>query len=320
LKIVCAAALVAALAPGAVAAPIADTLAERLKACALCHGESGEGLTKAEYYPRLAGKPAGYLFNQLVAFRELKRRNPIMNYLVAPLSDEYLREISEHYERAAPPYPPPAPASAQLAARGRTLATKGDPARKLPACVACHGNPPTGVQPAIPGLVGLSSHYIASQMGAWKIGQRQAFEPDCMGEIAARLTPDDIASVSAWLGSLPASTQARPGAAGVVKLPMKCGSAPATPGATASAEPRTRGEYLARAGNCFGCHTGRGDAAYAGGVPIATPFGTVFSSNITPDTASGAGVRTISGTHCTKGYRRTARTSTRPFPSRTTRR
>jgi mono/diheme cytochrome c family protein len=50
-----------------------------------------------------------------------------------------------------------------------------------------------------------------------------------------------------------------------------------------------RGAYLARAGNCMGCHTARGGARYAGGRGIATPFGIVYTSNITPDAASGIG-------------------------------
>ena len=50
------------------------------------------------------------------------------------------------------------------------------------------------------------------------------------------------------------------------------------------------GAYLARAGNCATCHTTRGGAPYAGGVGIATPFGTVFSSNLTPDEATGLGL------------------------------
>lgn len=50
-----------------------------------------------------------------------------------------------------------------------------------------------------------------------------------------------------------------------------------------------RGRYLALAGNCAGCHTTRGGAAYAGGVGIETPFGTVFASNLTPDTKAGIG-------------------------------
>ena len=60
-------------------------------------------------------------------------------------------------------------------------------------------------------------------------------------------------------------------------------------GVTAGPEQVKRGEYLARAGNCFTCHTERGGAPYAGGVPVPTPFGTVYSSNITPDPDTGLG-------------------------------
>ena len=275
-------------------ADVPDTLEERLKACAACHGERGEGLTKAEFYPRLAGKPAGYLFNQLVAFRDGKRRSPVMSYLVTHLSDDYLREIAVYYEQLKPPYPPPAPAPTELLARGYALATKGDASRELPPCTACHGKTLTGMQPAIPGLVGLSAHYIASQMGAWRIGQRQAYEPDCMAEIASRLTSEDVAAIAAWLGSLPTPRSAAPLTAGSLRLPLECGSAsvpkPAAPAApTGLPERAQRGEYLARAGNCFTCHTERGGAPYAGGVALPTPFGTLYSTNITPDEESGIG-------------------------------
>ncbi len=50
-----------------------------------------------------------------------------------------------------------------------------------------------------------------------------------------------------------------------------------------------RGRYLALAGNCAGCHTARGGAAYAGGPGIETPFGTVFASNLTPHEGAGIG-------------------------------
>jgi mono/diheme cytochrome c family protein len=53
-----------------------------------------------------------------------------------------------------------------------------------------------------------------------------------------------------------------------------------------------RGEYLARAGNCVACHTTRGGAAYAGALAVRTPFGTVYSSNITPDAKTGIGTWT----------------------------
>jgi mono/diheme cytochrome c family protein len=50
-----------------------------------------------------------------------------------------------------------------------------------------------------------------------------------------------------------------------------------------------RGEYLARAGDCIACHTNPGGAIFAGGLPMPTPFGTMYSSNITPDPATGIG-------------------------------
>ena len=61
---------------------------------------------------------------------------------------------------------------------------------------------------------------------------------------------------------------------------------------TARAEDATliaRGEYLARAGDCIACHTNPGGALFAGGLAMPTPFGTIYSSNITPDPATGIG-------------------------------
>ncbi|WP_449757924.1 c-type cytochrome [Erwinia persicina] len=50
-----------------------------------------------------------------------------------------------------------------------------------------------------------------------------------------------------------------------------------------------RGEYLARAGDCVACHTKAGGEPFAGGLPMATPIGTLYSTNITPDKQSGIG-------------------------------
>lgn len=50
-----------------------------------------------------------------------------------------------------------------------------------------------------------------------------------------------------------------------------------------------RGAYLARVGNCMGCHTAVGGADYAGGRALATAFGTLYTSNLTPDDETGLG-------------------------------
>ena len=224
LGVACAVVLTVAGGAWAQGATVPDTIEQRMLACTACHGKQGEGLRRNEYFPRLAGKPAGYLYNQLVNYRDRRREFPIMNYLVAYLSDAYMLEIAEYFARLTPPYPAPTTrASPAVLARGQQLVHDGDPARKLPACAACHGKALTGMQPAIPGLVGLYGDYIAAQMGAWRNGTRQSIDSDCMRDVAKLLTPDDIGAVSAWLAAQPVSGDMRPLAAGSLKLPLPCG-------------------------------------------------------------------------------------------------
>jgi cytochrome c553 len=90
----------AALAQGTPQAP--DTMEARVAGCAPCHGARGEG-TSNDYFPRLTGKPAGYSFNQLLAFREGRRRYAPMNYLLEFLTPDYLRKMAEFYAEQRPP-------------------------------------------------------------------------------------------------------------------------------------------------------------------------------------------------------------------------
>ncbi|MBA5604985.1 c-type cytochrome [Duganella sp. FT3S] len=219
----------AALAPAARAATPAtlpDTLEQRVAACIACHTMKERG---DAFFPRIAGKPAGYLYNQLRNFRDGRRRYPMMTYMVEHLSDDYLREIAQYFAEQHPPYPPPAAstASASTLERGRTLVRHGDPAKKIPACVACHGEPLTGVAPAIPGLVGLPHDYINAQFGAWRNKVRRAAAPDCMAEITSRLSDADVAAVSSWLASQQADATARPATTIAMPMPLQCGSVPA---------------------------------------------------------------------------------------------
>lgn len=206
---------------------IHDTIVERTAACVACHGEQGRA-TSEGFFPRIAGKPAGYLYNQLINFRDGRRQHAQMVYMVGYLSDAYLKEMADYFASLHPPYPPPqaADASQAVLARGRQLALNGDSARNIPACAACHGNHLAGVQPAIPGLLGLSRYYLVAQFGAWQSGVRQAAAPDCMAHITKQLTPDDIGAVSAWLAAQPVPNAMRAAPAGSIKLPLACGSVP----------------------------------------------------------------------------------------------
>jgi cytochrome c553 len=206
-----------------------DTIAQRTLACTACHGEQGRAGPDG-YYPRIAGKPAGYLYNQLLNFRDGRRHYGLMTRLLDPLSDAYLMEISQYFAQLDLPYPPPQVASLPEAVlqRGRTLALKGDAATKVPACVQCHGERLTGIQPNTPGLLGVSRDYLNAQLGAWRTGQRRAHAPDCMAQIARALQPEDVTAVAAWLAAQPVPANAHPEpapAAVAQKLPMECGSA-----------------------------------------------------------------------------------------------
>ena len=202
-----------------------DSIEARVQGCVTCHGQSGQG-TNNEYFPRIAGKPASYLYNQLKAFRDGNRRYPPMNYLVAYLPDAYLREMAEHFAKQRPAFAPrPAtPMEPAAAARGKALAMAGDPAKGIPACITCHGAGLTGMEPGIPGLVGLRPTYIVAQLTRWRVGERHALEPDCMKRIATRLTDTDITAVSTWLAQQAPPADPSPESSNLVRMPFACGS------------------------------------------------------------------------------------------------
>jgi cytochrome c553 len=196
------------------APPAPNTMAQRVKACTACHGDQGRAAADG-YYPRIAGKPAGYLFNQLSGFRDGRRQYALMatllDPLAGPIADSYLRDIAAHFASIELPYPAPqlptaTPAQLQ---RGRTLALQGDVSIGVPACAACHGSALTGVLPATPGLLGLPRDYLNAQLGGWRTGNRRALAPDCMAEVAKALALDDISAVSQWLAAQPVPTPSR---------------------------------------------------------------------------------------------------------------
>ena len=113
-----------------------------------------------------------------------------------------------------------------MLARGRSLVSEGDQAHGVLACSGCHGPKLTGMEPAIPGLVGLHASYISAQLGAWRYGTRTAPAPDCMQLVAATLTESDVTAVAAWLASLPIPPDPSPVPKGTLPMPLPCGSEP----------------------------------------------------------------------------------------------
>ena len=270
-------------------------MAQRTRACTACHGDQGRAGPDG-YYPRLAGKPAAYLYQQLLNFRTGRRHYAPMTGLLDTLDDSYLHALADYFSAQSAPYPAPLATTANAAdqERGRKLVLEGNKARGLPACTQCHGLQLTGVNPDVPGLLGLPADYINAQLGGWQTGQRATAAPDCMAAIAKRLTAADIHAAARWLATQPVPVNARTAdrkpATSPASLELQCAGLavpPSEPASPAATEPR--GAYLARIGNCAHCHSARGGAPYAGGRALDTPFGSVLSSNITPDRTHGIG-------------------------------
>jgi cytochrome c553 len=187
---------------------IVDSMAERVKACIVCHGKEGRA-TNDGFFPRIAGKPTDYLFNQLTNFRDGRRQQVHMNYLVGNLSDAFLKDIAIYFANLDLPYaaPPVSNLNATVLERGKALVFQGDPGKKIDACILCHGQSMMGMRSASPSLLGLPRDYLVAQLGAWQTGARKAHAPDCMAAVAKQLDPVDVAAVTQWLAAQPISIE-----------------------------------------------------------------------------------------------------------------
>jgi len=216
------------LAGAATPALDADGMIERLAACAACHGVHGEGAVGAEYYPHLAGKPAGYLFAQMQGFRDGRRHYPQMVYLMRNWDDAWLARIAQFYAGqpvVAPQHAAPAPLTGRDLARAEAFVREGNPDHGLPACSACHGPALTGIEPGVPALAGLPLDYLIAQLGGWLTGARHSIEPDCMADVVQHLQPGEIRLLATYISSLVPEAGSHPAPAGSWELPHACGGA-----------------------------------------------------------------------------------------------
>jgi cytochrome c553 len=213
---------------------LAQNTAKRMQACTTCHGAGSTatvGRTANEvYFPRIAGKPAQYLYNQLLNFRDGRRHYGLMVGLVEHQSDAALMEMAQYFAQLQLPYSepqaPPAGTTISAMRRGQQLALRGDAGKGMPACASCHGAGLQGAPnyPSIPSLLGLPRDYLAGQIGAWQTGMRKAHSPDCMAQIARQLTPEDVNAIVTWMAALSVpKALAQPALA--APLPIPCGGA-----------------------------------------------------------------------------------------------
>jgi cytochrome c553 len=168
--------------------------------CVRCHGTDGGGRGA---FPQLAGQSEAYLRASLRAYARGERHSGMMQPAAAGLDATRIDRLARHFATLPAPATPAQPAATADVIRGRLLARRGDPARRIPSCVECHGPGNATRNPLYPDLAGQRADYLSLQLQLFKAGQRggTGFAP-VMRAIAERLEQADMRDLSAYYASL----------------------------------------------------------------------------------------------------------------------
>jgi len=181
--------------------------ATKTAVCSGCHGPNGNSTSPD--WPRLAGQSAVYVAEQLKLFKTQVRANPVMMPMASGLSDQDINDVAVYFEAQTPQGLEADPSYWQA---GEALYKRGDKARNIPACVACHGPGGRGnLAAGYPALRAQQSVYVVKQLndyasGARYPGAKNQAQPSRNGAmmltIAKRLTPEDMRNVASYVQGL----------------------------------------------------------------------------------------------------------------------
>jgi cytochrome c553 len=181
--------------------------ATKTAVCAGCHGPNGNSANPE--WPRLAGQSAVYIAEQLKLFKGQVRANPVMMPMAAGLSDQDISDVAVYFEAQTPQGLEADPSYWQA---GETLYRRGDKARNIPACVACHGPGGRGnLAAGYPALRAQQAVYVVKQLNDYASGARYSGAKNpaqasrngaMMLTIAKRLTPEDMRNVASYVQGL----------------------------------------------------------------------------------------------------------------------
>ncbi len=178
-------------------------LQAKLSYCQTCHGVSAQGFRGSNPMPRLAGQQQEYIVNQLQAFIEHRRSNPVMGNVAHALSPAMVAALAAHFKAFDPP--PLGGAPKELVAQGKKIFEEGVPSADVPACSSCHGADAKG-EGAFPRLAGQLNDYIIRKVTNWE--KERGLNPDkpdnsaMMVAITHNLTPEQLAAVAAYVSYL----------------------------------------------------------------------------------------------------------------------
>ncbi len=175
----------------------------KIRYCEDCHGPSAQGYRGYYPIPRLAGQQPQYLRNQLKAFIDRSRPNPIMSNVAHVLRPGMIDAIVDYFHRLHPP--PIGGEPKRLVAAGKAIFENGVPQADIAACAACHGPHATG-RGEIPRLAGQLYPYVVKELSNFpkERGQNPAIHGPSfiMLPVAHSLNGSQIKAVAAYVSSL----------------------------------------------------------------------------------------------------------------------
>jgi cytochrome c553 len=175
----------------------------KIRYCEDCHGPSAQGYRGYYPIPRLAGQQPQYLKNQLKAFIDRSRPNPIMSNVAHVLRPGMIDAIVGYFHRLHPP--PIGGEPKRLVAAGKAIFENGVPQADIAACAACHGPHATG-RGEIPRLAGQLYPYVVKELSNFpkERGQNPAIHGPSfiMLPVAHSLNASQIKAVAAYVSSL----------------------------------------------------------------------------------------------------------------------
>ncbi len=178
-------------------------LKAKIDYCKTCHGLQGQGFRGSYPMPRLAGQQPEYLVNQLKAFIERRRNNPVMFNVAHVLTPHMEKALAEQFNHLDPK--PLDGASKENLTEGKKIYLEGIPKSDVPACASCHGDDAKG-RDAFPRLAGQLHDYVYNKLTNWdKERGQDKNNPDnsaIMQPIAHSLTDAQIRTVAAYLSTI----------------------------------------------------------------------------------------------------------------------
>ena len=175
---------------------ISPTIAPNGVSCASCHNADGNSAIAAN--PKLAQQHPEYILKQLQDFKAGKRKNAVMQPMVAPLSEQDMRDIA--WFVGSKKIKPGFAKEKELVTLGERIFRGGIPDRQVPACAGCHSPNGAGIPAQYPRLGGQHADYTDAQLKAFRDGVR-GNSPQMHG-VAAKMNDREVKAVADYIAGL----------------------------------------------------------------------------------------------------------------------